>query len=319
MPTRRQLLGTGVAGVGARVALAAGGAGAIASLTACDLPPAVAPRRHAYLLRTLNGYRRDLVVCDASGRGARAIVPNAYGRAAFAPNGQHIAVSRGTGEDSRGTNALFVCRSDGALLHQITRPPTGVADLDPGFAPDGQTVCFCRDTIGFGSGVGVWLVQADGSRLRFVPGAAGGITPQFNNNGGAIVYAAFDGIRRIPARGGASRLIVRSSFGWQCTQPTWSPNGKLVAFVRKDGGTATSLCTVPAPGGAITAQLSIADTVENPAWSRDSRTLSYTAVNGIGAEGRTRASVFRKVIGGLATQAFTPPGPPLTDLATWAG
>ena len=316
MPTRRQLLGSSAAGVGARIAVAAGAA---AALTGCDTRPPVPPRRHAYLYRTLNGYRRDLLICDAAGHRPTNIVQSVYGRAAFTPDGAHLALSRGVGEDSRGTYALWVVRSSGALLHQITFPATGIADLDPAFAPNGKTIVFTRDTIGFGYGQGLWMVQADGSRLRFVPGGAGGITPQFNNNGGAIVYAAADGIRRIPTAGGSSRLIVRNAFGWQCSQPTWSPNGKLVAFVRRDGGTATSLCTVPAVGGRVTAQLSIANGIESPAWSRDSSSLTYLAVNGIGAEGRTSATVFHKRIGGLAVQAFTPAGPPLTDLATWAG
>lgn len=259
MPTRRQLLGGGVAGVGAQIAVAAGAA---AVLTACDTRPPVPPKRHAYLYRTLNGYRRDLMVCDAAGRNAKNIVQSVYGRAGFAPDGNHIVVARGTGEDSRGTYALWVARSDGALLHQITFPATGVADLDPGFAPDGTTIVFSRDTIGFGYGAGLWLVQADGSRLRFVPGGAGGITPQFNNNGGAIVYAAADGIRRIAPDGSAGRLIVRNAFGWQSSQPTWSPDGKLVAFVRRETGGGTSLCTVPAPGGAVTVQQWIDNIIE---------------------------------------------------------
>jgi Tol biopolymer transport system component len=319
MPTRRQLLGGSAFGVGARLALGAGAVGATAVLAGCDTRPPVPPKGHAYLYRTSNGYRRDLMVCDAAGRNAKDTVASVYGRAAFTPDGNHIAVARGTGEDSRGTYALWVVRTNGSLLHQITFPAVGVADLDPAFAPDGKTIVFNRDTIGFGYGAGLWLVQADGSRLRFVPGGAGGITPQFNNNGGAIVYAAFDGIRRISPQGDSARLIVRNAFGWQCTQPTWSPNGKLVAFVRKDTGGGTSLCTVPAPGGAVTTQQWIANVIETPAWSRDSTSLTYVAVAGIGAEGRTSATVFHKRLDGIARQAFQAAGPPLTDLATWAG
>ncbi len=100
--------------------------------------------RHLY--RTLNGYRRDLMVCDATARIPRNIVHGVFGRAAWFPDGKHLCVSRGTGDDSRGTWALWVLRADGTVLHQITRPRIGVADLDPAVAPDGQTIAFTRDT-----------------------------------------------------------------------------------------------------------------------------------------------------------------------------
>jgi Tol biopolymer transport system component len=316
MPTRRQLLGGSAASVGGRVVLAAGAA---AALTSCTVPVAVAPRRHAFLYRTLNGYRRDLMVCDAAGRNVVDIVHGVFGRAAWTPDGRHLAVSRGAADDSLGTWALWVVVSNGALLHRITNPPGGVADLDPCFAPDGQTIAFSRDTVGFGFGQGIWLVRANGAGLHFVPGAAGGITPSFSSNGQAIVYAARDGIRRIPTVGGASTRIVAASFAWQLTQPTWSPNGRRVAFVRHNGGTATSLCIVGATGGSVTALTSIANGIECPAWSRDSATLTYAAFAGVGAEGRTSTTVFRQAVGGRPAQVFHPAGPPATDLATLAG
>jgi TolB protein len=319
MPTRRQLLGGSAAGVGARVAIGLGAAGAVATLSGCDTRPPVAPKLHAYLYRTLNGYRRDLMVCDAGGHNPKNIVQSAYGRAAFTPDGVHLAVARGTGEDSQGTYALWVVRTTGALLHQITFPAFGIADMDPAFSPDGQTIAFTRDTIGFGHGQGLWLVQLDGSRLRFVPGGAGGITPQFNNTGSALVYAAYDGIRTISASGGSSRLIARGVFPWQNSQPTWSPNGKTVAFVRRDAGGGTSLCTVPAGGGSGSVVQWLGNGLETPAWSRDSASLTYVSVDGVGAEGRRSATVFRIRAGGVASQAFRTVVPPLTDLATWAG
>ncbi len=307
MPTRRELAG------GATVA-----AGALAVLSACAPPPSgLAPRRHTYLYRTLNGYRRDLMVCDATGRSPRNTVQGVFGRAAWTPDGKHIVVSRGSGDDSRGTWALWVLRTEGTLLHQITRPATSVADMDPAVAPDGITIAFTRDTIGFGYGQGIWLTNTSGTNLHFVAGAAGGITPCFNDNGKAIVYAAADGIRRIPTTGGASRLIVRAQFGWQFSQPAWSPDGKLVAFVRRNK-TGASLCYVAAPGGAVKVMYTSPSGIEGPAWSRDSKAITFLKYYGAGAEGRTQATVFRQKIGGTAGPVFTPAGPPATDLSTWA-
>ena len=115
------------------------------------------------------------MVCDPAGHGSRDILQSVFGRAAWTPDGGHLCVARGAADDSLGTWALWVLRSDGSLLHRITNPASGVADLDPAFAPDGQTIAFSRDTVGFGTGVGIWVVQANGTGLHFVPGAAGGI------------------------------------------------------------------------------------------------------------------------------------------------
>jgi Tol biopolymer transport system component len=207
-------------------------------------------------------------------------------------------------------------RPDGRSLHQLTFPPTGVADLDPAFSPDGTTIALTRDTVGFGSGQGIWLIRPVGTGLHPVPGAAGGITPSFSSNGQAIVYAAADGIRRIPTVGGASSLIARGRFSWQLTQPAWSPDGKRVAFVRRDTATTSSLCYIGSSGGTGSVLTSAPVGIECPAWSGDSATLTYARFDGVGAEGRGATDVYRQVIGGPPTRIFRPAGAPATDLAT---
>ncbi len=135
MPTRRQLLSGSAA--------SAVGVGAAAALSSCaPPPPAVAPRRYATLYRQINGYRRDLLLWDAHGQHPTAIVASVFGRPAWFPDGMHLCVSRGTADDSLGTWALWMCRVDGTVLHAITAPHIGTADLDPCVGPDGQTIAF---------------------------------------------------------------------------------------------------------------------------------------------------------------------------------
>ena len=309
MPTRRQLLSGSAAGLGAA-----------ALLTSCTPPPpAVAPKRYATLYRALNGYTRDLVLWDPNGKNPTNIVQSVFGRPGWFPDGMHLCVSRGSGDDSEGTWALWLCRVDGTLLHPITSPAIGVADLDPCVGSDGQTIAFSRDTIGFGVGQGIWIVQATGEGLHPVPGAVGGISPSLSSNLTAIVYAAADGIRRVPAAGGAPFLIARAAVPWQFTQPTWSQTGNKVAFIRHDSAAAASLCYVAGFGGPISVLTSSTAGIECPTWGTDGATLNYARFSGYGAEGRSATDVYRQVIGGPAVKIFRPYGPPATDLSTYAG
>jgi Tol biopolymer transport system component len=300
------------------VVLATGAAVSVAALASCTVPAAVAPKRHAYLLRTINGYRRDLALCNTTGGQLIDLVHGVYGRPAWTRDGSALAVSRGPADDSQGTWALWLVRSDGASLHRITSPASGVADLDPAYSPDGQTIAFSRDTIGFGYGQGLWLIRPQGTGLHPVPGGVGGITPSFSSDGQFITYAAADGIRRIPTVGGAPRLLARGAYSWQLTQPSWSPDGKRIAFVRRDSPTAGSLCYMAGTGGAVSVLTSAPVNIECPTWSTDSATLTYARVDGIGAEGRRTTAVMRQVIGGAAREMFRTTHPAATDLATLA-
>jgi Tol biopolymer transport system component len=309
MPTRRQLLHGG--------AVSVAGAGAAAVLASCTPPPpAVPPRRYATLQRQLNGYRRDLILNDHNGYASVNILQNVFGRAAWFPDGSSICIARGSLDDSQGTWALWVCRSDGSLLRAITSPAAGVADLDPCVGLDGQTIVFCRDSVGFGTHTGIWIVQANGQGLHPVRGSDFGVSPSFSHDQKFIVYAAPDGIRRIPAAGGTPMLIARGAFGWQLTQPTWSVANNRVAFIRRDAPGAASLCYVAGTGGRINVVLSTPTQIECPTWGSDSTTLHYARYEGFGSEGRGATDVYRQAIGGPSVRIFRPFGPPATDLST---
>ena len=306
MPTRRQLIGGSAAGIGAA-----------ALLTSCaPPPPSVAPKRYATLYRTSNGYRRDLMLWDPNGKNPKAIVHGVFGRPAWFPDGQNLCVSRGARDDSEGTWALWLCRVNGALLRSITSPSLGVADLDPCVGSDGQTIAFSRDTIGFGAGQGIWIVQATGKGLHAVNGGAGGISPSFSSDMKYIVYAAAEGIRRVPTAGGHPTLIAKASVPWQFTQPTWSHTGNRVAFINHISSAGAALCYVSGNGGHVYVLTSSTAGIECPTWGTDGLTLNYARFTGFGAEGRGATDVYRQVIGGPAVKIFRPAGPPATDLST---
>jgi TolB protein len=94
---------------------------------------------------------------------------------------------------------LYVARSDGSHAQQLTRTPS-LSELDPSWSPDGSRVVFARATAHCQTrscqkeGAAIWVMAADGS-----------------------------GARRVTTSG------LYESDG----SPTWSPDGRRIAFVRR--------------------------------------------------------------------------------------
>ena len=90
----------------------------------------------------------------------------------------------------------------------------------------------------------------------------------------------------IPATGGAPRVLFENS--GSDSSPRFSPDGKTIAFVTRDGklprtGT-DSITLIPRGGGAITALTPVDLAPNTILWSRDGMSILFTAT--VGVEGR---------------------------------
>ena len=205
MPTRRQLLHGGAGSVA--------GVGAAAVLASCTPPPpAVAPQA---LRDALPHAQRLPPRPDASAtrtaHGSKNILHERLRPRRLVSGRPSICASpAGPATTARAPGRCGCAASDGSLLHPITNPAVGVADLDPCVGPDGQTIVFSRDTHRLrlrrrASG----SCRPTGRGCIRCPGGAGGISPSFSPDSKFIVYAAPDGIRRIPTAGGTPTLLAR--------------------------------------------------------------------------------------------------------------
>lgn len=109
---------------------------------------------------------------------------------------------------------IAIVNGDGSRLRALTQ--NKVHEFSPAWSPNRRRIAFVRRGA-------VWLMNADGSRLRRL--IAGG-SPTWSPTGGHIAFASDRGVHMVNASGGTPRRLAEGH------TPAWSPKGAEIAFVR---------------------------------------------------------------------------------------
>jgi TolB protein len=203
---------------------------------------------------------------------------------AFSPDGRHIAFTRVTQSVVAPTASLFTVDARGRHLRPLVSD--GI-DLSAAWSPDGRTLAFSRldssdrpveeSTL--------YLADADGSHVRQLGGASvHGVSPAWSPDGKRLAFVSFaDGnapscpagscppsgeLYVIHADGSGLTRLTRSRADDE--HPTWSPDGRRIAFASgfslRRQGHAPWLLVVPADGGRAVRIGRFAGVVD-PSWS----------------------------------------------------
>ncbi len=189
---------------------------------------------------------------------------------ALAPDGTEVAFAWTT--DDNPISHIYVAPVRGGDPRAITSGPT--ADASPEWSPDGSQIAFVRENH--------WLMVAGrrgGSERRI--GEAFANPPSWSPDSHWVAHAEWlpDGnhlaiFKTDPVTGEKRQLTWPDKDSAADVLPSFSPNGKQLAFVRcAAGGSSCSAYVMSASGGSMHQVSDDRDTVSGLTWTSDGRSM----------------------------------------------
>ena len=215
------------------------------------------------------------------------------------------------------TSSIYTMRADGTHVARVSAKGAWT-DTDPAWSPDGKRIAFGRfDSRGWR----LFVMNASGGGLRALTGTrALAEAPTWSPDGRSIAFAALPA--KLPIKGTAAqqvyvvnvssgRIRALTSFKAGAGLPSWSPDGKRIAFAAwpsvADGVTSDIWTIRPDGSGAR----KLVRQGEQPAWSPDSRRLAFSRdgdIYTVAASGRDPRRVTRTPRAGDTSPSWSSDG-----------
>jgi TolB protein len=177
-----------------------------------------------------------------------------------------------------GVPSIYLASADGEIIRRLTRGEK------PAWSPGGWMIAFHRTANGMaGSPSDLYVINVDGTGERRI--ATAGANPSWSPNGKRIVFNGATGESAAPLftvlpNGTDRRLLVAADFDEpgvpsSLLNPTWSPDGTQIAFVRANSHKPRLIVVVNADYGTSPNEISTFGSSDEPAWSPNGRKIAF--------------------------------------------
>ncbi|MFN8389372.1 MAG: Tol-Pal system beta propeller repeat protein TolB [Bdellovibrionota bacterium] len=227
------------------------------------MSPAWSPSGDRLVYTSYRSRKPDLYFISPEGGGPRQVTERQGLEigAKFTPDGGAIVTSAAIA----GVSKIALLDLNGRLLRKLTEAGDAI-DVSPSFSPDGSKIAFCSNRAG---GPQIYVMSASGEPATRISFANSNYctSPAWSPKGDKIAFVC---------RAGGNQLFLTSPSGGQVTQltfagdnedPSWSPDGRFLAFSSNLGSGPRNITILSLLGGSPH-KVSFARSEDSaPAWS----------------------------------------------------
>ena len=245
-------------------------------LALLPLPAAAAvPRGGRIVFERSIGDQADLYSVRGDGSGLMRLTRTRgiESEPAWGPNGRRVVAAAAPG--------LVELDASGRLVRRLRLQGSLI---QPRWSPDGRRIAYLAlrcDVVSVGPGCAdLWVVRPDGTGHRRLSLEGVDATQNYGwlyswaPGGRRIVFVSSHGLVVVDVDTGVKRLLAVTR-GVLAQDPSWSPDGRWIAFTRQRKAFAGSDLYAVSPDGRRQHPIVRAPDVARPAWSPDGRTIAY--------------------------------------------